>query len=173
MSDKPLIQQALATDLSELLLQINPASAGSSKDGDQLMAALGFLKGFWQAIVREWPGVDRLRLAPFTSPACAALTYRMDKFYMLMRRYVNATFRLQARHGWSKEAVDGVNEILMSKTGPMTCVASRRESPLIRRYQERSVPTSLSTHLADLYLVELDKVLALPEVNSQVSSIIA
>jgi hypothetical protein len=63
MSDKPLIQQALATDLSELLLQINPASAGSSKDGDQLLAALGFLKGFWQAIVREWPGVDRLRSA--------------------------------------------------------------------------------------------------------------
>lgn len=45
---------------------------------------------------------------------------RIDKFYMLMRRYVNATFRLLARHGWSKEAVDGVNGILMDKTGPLT-----------------------------------------------------
>jgi ribosomal RNA-processing protein 1 len=91
---------------------------------------------------------------------------------MLMRRYVNATFRLQARHGWSKEAVDGVNEILMAKTGPMTCVAARHQGsyPLTRRYEERSVPTSLSTHLADLYLDELDKVLALPEVNAQVGS---
>ena len=62
MSDKPLVQQALASDLAELLLQINPSSSsGSSKEQNQLIAALGFLKGFWQAIVREWTGVDRLR----------------------------------------------------------------------------------------------------------------
>lgn len=50
MSDKPLVQQALATDLAEILLNI-PNVQGS----------LDFLKGFWEAIVREWSGIDRLR----------------------------------------------------------------------------------------------------------------
>jgi len=62
MSDKPLVQQRLAADLAELLLQINPTSSTEAqREQDQLVAALGFLKGFWQAIVREWTGVDRLR----------------------------------------------------------------------------------------------------------------
>ena len=77
---------------------------------------------------------------------------RMDKFYLLIRRYVNATFRLQAKHAWSAESVEGVNKILTD--GPLS-------------YTNRSVPSSLSTHLGDIYLDELDKVLALPEVNSQ------
>lgn len=50
MSDKPLVQQALATDLANILLLI------PSQD-----AAFNFLKGFWQALVREWAGIDRLR----------------------------------------------------------------------------------------------------------------
>lgn len=50
MSDKPLVQQALSSELAELLLliQSNPLS-------------LAFLRGFWEAIVREWNGIDRLR----------------------------------------------------------------------------------------------------------------
>jgi len=50
MSDKPLVQQALATDLAELLLTITSTSA-----------ALAFLRGFWESTVREWNGIDRLR----------------------------------------------------------------------------------------------------------------
>ena len=50
MSDKPLVQQALATEISEILLVIpNPTSS------------LAFLRGFWEATVREWAGIDRLR----------------------------------------------------------------------------------------------------------------
>lgn len=45
---------------------------------------------------------------------------RMDKFYLLMRRYVHATFRLMAREGWSEESVDRVNAILAGKSGPLT-----------------------------------------------------
>ena len=50
MSDKPLVQQALAAELAELLLTIK-----------NIWASLDFLKGFWDAIVREWSGIDRLR----------------------------------------------------------------------------------------------------------------
>ncbi len=50
MSDKPLVQQALATDIAEILLAI-----------PNTKSSLGFLRGFWEAISREWSGIDRLR----------------------------------------------------------------------------------------------------------------
>ena len=56
MSDKPLVQQALAANLADLLLSIQPKD-----EADRFSAALGFLAGFWRAIVREWQGIDRLR----------------------------------------------------------------------------------------------------------------
>ncbi|WVQ95804.1 hypothetical protein IAU59_002903 [Kwoniella sp. CBS 9459] len=136
MSDKPLVQQALAADLAELLLLIQPRSETSE---DRFEASLAFLEGFWDAIVREWAGIDRLR---------------MDKYYLLMRRYVNATFRLLAREKWRAEAVEAVNKVLSKNGGPMT-------------WEDRRVPTSIATHIADIYLDELDKALALPEVDSQ------
>ena len=50
MSDKPLVQQALATELADILLKIPDPSS-----------SLLFLKGFWHTVVREWQGIDRLR----------------------------------------------------------------------------------------------------------------
>jgi ribosomal RNA-processing protein 1 len=57
MSDKPLVQQALATDLANLLLRIDPGTGRAAR----IEASLGFLDGFWTALVREWGGIDRLR----------------------------------------------------------------------------------------------------------------
>jgi ribosomal RNA-processing protein 1 len=68
MSDKPLIQQSLARDLAELVLQINTGLEGMTqqeKDLERFEAALGFLDGFWRAMVREWTGVDRYRYVWF------------------------------------------------------------------------------------------------------------
>jgi hypothetical protein len=50
MSDKPLVQQMLATELAELLLTITSTDA-----------SLAFLRGFWECTVREWNGIDCLR----------------------------------------------------------------------------------------------------------------
>jgi len=50
MSDKPLVQQALATELAEILLAIT-----------SMKASLAFLQGFWECTVREWNGIDYLR----------------------------------------------------------------------------------------------------------------
>jgi len=61
MSDKPLVQQALASELAELILAVTSTAA-----------SLAFLRGFWTTIVREWNGIDRLRCAlgsSFTSTA--------------------------------------------------------------------------------------------------------
>ncbi|TFY51593.1 hypothetical protein EVG20_g10925, partial [Dentipellis fragilis] len=63
MSDKPLVQQDLATELAGILLTITSTQA-----------FLAFMRGFWETTVREWNGIDRLR---------------MDKYYMLVRRFVN------------------------------------------------------------------------------------
>jgi len=52
MSDKPLVQQALAGELAELILAITSTTA-----------SLAFLRGFWTTVVREWNGIDRLRCA--------------------------------------------------------------------------------------------------------------
>ena len=50
MSDKPLVQQALASELADLILTISSTAA-----------SLAFIRGFWEMTVREWNGIDRLR----------------------------------------------------------------------------------------------------------------
>jgi len=121
MSDKPLVQQALASELAEILLSISTISS-----------SLSFLRGFWEAVVREWSGIDRLRL---------------DKYYMLIRRFVNASFRLLIRSRWDIDACNQYNDILTERGGPL-CPDDTR------------VPSSLTYHLADIYTEELDKALA-------------
>lgn len=65
MSDKPLVQQALAADLAELVLLINPAEPAGSSEADvqrtRFGAAVSFLEGFWTTMVREWEGLDKHR----------------------------------------------------------------------------------------------------------------
>ncbi|GLB35896.1 putative nucleolar protein,Nop52 [Lyophyllum shimeji] len=120
MSDKPLVQQALATELADLVLTITTTSA-----------SLAFLRGFWETIVREWNGIDRLRI---------------DKYYMLVRRFVNASFRLLMRAEWDRDTCKEYNDILTVEGGPLCPI-------------DPKVPTSLAYHLADIYVEELDKAL--------------
>lgn len=51
-SDKPLVQQALATDFANLLLTIT-----------SIPTSFQFLKGFWQMIVEQWNKIDHFRSA--------------------------------------------------------------------------------------------------------------
>lgn len=120
MSDKSIVQQTLANELAELLLTTSSTPV-----------SLSFLRGFWETTVREWPGIDRLR---------------MDKYYMLVRRFVNATFRLLSSTGWNNAACEYYNNILTDQGGPL-CPSDPR------------VPTSLAYHLADIYLEELERAL--------------
>jgi ribosomal RNA-processing protein 1 len=65
MSDKPLVQQALANHLASLLLDVRPkiSKKNPSRNGrvGRVKCALAFLKGFWETVTREWAGLDRLR----------------------------------------------------------------------------------------------------------------
>ncbi|EIN13934.1 ribosomal RNA processing protein [Punctularia strigosozonata HHB-11173 SS5] len=120
MSDKPLVQQALAAELAEMLLTIKSTCA-----------SLDFLRGFWDVIVREWSGIDRLR---------------MDKYYMLVRRFLNASFRLLMRDNWNEPACAEYTQIMLGERGPL-CPTNQR------------IPQSLAYHVADIYIEELGKAL--------------
>jgi ribosomal RNA-processing protein 1 len=112
MSDKPLVQQALATELAELVLTITTTSS-----------SLAFLRGFWETTVREWNGIDRLRYVSLPilhfSYVLKKLYIRIDKYYMLVRRFVNASFRLLLRVEWDKNACEEYNNILLATGGPL------------------------------------------------------
>lgn len=67
MSDKPLVQQALASALALLALDVRPKTGAGRGTGrvERVRSALCYMKGFWEAVVREWGGLDRLRLVRF------------------------------------------------------------------------------------------------------------
>ena len=68
MSDKPLVQQALASELAELVLAITSNSA-----------SIAFLKGFWQTIVREWNPTYRAARAILVGVSrCATASIESD-----------------------------------------------------------------------------------------------
>jgi ribosomal RNA-processing protein 1 len=111
MSDKPLVQQAVAGELAELTLTIT-----------DVPSSLNFLRGFWTMTVREWNGIDRLRYVhrPYdVAFRVLILTFRMDKYYMLVRKFVNASFRLLIRTEWDAAVVDEYNLILSDSSGPL------------------------------------------------------
>ena len=43
----------------------------------------------------------------------------MDKYYMLIRRFVNASFRLLMQYEWDPSALQTYNGILTTKGGPL------------------------------------------------------
>ncbi|KAH9982798.1 Nop52-domain-containing protein [Lactifluus volemus] len=125
MSDKALVQQALASELANLLLSI-----------DSNTVSFEFLGGFWRTIVREWQGIDRLSRWPQNGQILYAYT-----------SFLNASFRLLIRCYWDSGTCQVYNDILTTNGGPL--------SP-----DDNRVPLSLKYHLADIYLEELNKVLA-------------
>lgn len=43
----------------------------------------------------------------------------MDKYYMLVRKFVNATLRFYMHHGWKKSLIERGNDVLVQKGGPL------------------------------------------------------
>ncbi|PWN22351.1 Nop52-domain-containing protein [Microstroma glucosiphilum] len=153
MSDKPLVQQALAQELSDLLLSIPgsskvPAAVEGvhSEDAEGMSArakgGLALLEGFWTAMGREWSGLDK---------------WRIDKFYLLLRRFVNAAFRLLASEDWNEAAVARFAALTVKTGGPLCA-------------NDVQVPAGLTYHMTDVYLDELEKALVWAESQADSSS---
>lgn len=67
----------------------------------------------------------------------------MDKYLLLVRAYLAASFRLLARYEWQSAMVDQYMDILSSI--PLNCTDSK-------------IPDGMRYHLIDIYVDEMDKV---------------
>lgn len=47
---------------------------------------------------------------------------RVDKFLLLMRRFVFVAFKLLEREGWDARAIQEYKEMLVGPKGPLQCV---------------------------------------------------
>ncbi|XP_050188067.1 ribosomal RNA processing protein 1 homolog B isoform X1 [Myiozetetes cayanensis] len=89
MQDKPLLQEELAANISQLIHVFQNTEARHL-----------FLQTFWQTMSREWSGIDNLRL---------------DKYYMLMRLILRQSFEVLKRNEWDESLVEPLLQLLMKE----------------------------------------------------------
>uniref|UniRef100_A0A8C4UQW0 Uncharacterized protein n=1 Tax=Falco tinnunculus TaxID=100819 RepID=A0A8C4UQW0_FALTI len=89
MQDKPLLQEELADNMSQLIHVIQNTEARHL-----------FIQTFWQTMNREWIGIDSLRL---------------DKYYMLMRRILRQSFEALKRNEWDESLIELFLQLLMKE----------------------------------------------------------
>ncbi|KFP59560.1 Ribosomal RNA processing protein 1 B, partial [Cariama cristata] len=89
MQDKPLLQEELADNISQLIHVIQNTEARHL-----------FIQTFWQTMNREWNGIDNLRL---------------DKFYMLMRMILRQSFEVLKRNEWDESLIELFLQLLMKE----------------------------------------------------------
>jgi len=78
----------------------------------------------------------------------------LDKFYLLARRYVAASFKFLHKQNWSDEYINQYTEMLTAgplQLPPKSEIAN--DSP-----KNPKIPNSIRYHITDIYLDELDKV---------------
>ncbi|XP_050372813.1 uncharacterized protein LOC126790564 [Argentina anserina] len=88
-ADKAPAQAQLIDRLSSLLYSLH------------LPLAVDYFSAFLLTMRREWSGIDSLRL---------------DKFYLLIRRFVSCLFVLMRNNGWELELVEKLTGVLMEGT---------------------------------------------------------
>lgn len=91
--------------------------------------ATTFYRAFWETMAREWSGIDVLRV---------------DKFLLLVRRYLAVGFRYCRARKWHRTMVDG----LLLRTLEQTVLDPRNQK----------MPCGVRFQLADIWVEELDKV---------------
>ncbi|NXO64979.1 RRP1B protein, partial [Phainopepla nitens] len=89
MQDKPLLQEELAANISQLIHVFQNTEARHL-----------FIQAFWQTMSREWNGIDSLRL---------------DKYYMLMRLILRQSFEVLKRNEWDESLVEPLLQLLMKE----------------------------------------------------------
>ncbi|XP_058689857.1 ribosomal RNA processing protein 1 homolog B [Poecile atricapillus] len=89
MQDKPLLQEELAANISQLIHVFQNTEAQHL-----------FIQTFWQTMNREWNGIDNLRL---------------DKYYMLMRLILRQSFEVLKRNEWDEGLVEPLLQLLMKE----------------------------------------------------------
>jgi ribosomal RNA-processing protein 1 len=119
MSDRARTQQALADSLADLVSVLPKGTV------------IPFLRAYWQTMQREWTNIDVLR---------------MEKFLLLTRRYLGATFQVLQRGAWEEALVRQHTDLL-------------EEIPC--NVEDMRIPNGMRFHVIDIYVDELEKVGAL------------
>jgi ribosomal RNA-processing protein 1 len=122
MSDRPKPQAALAQELANLV-QTLPSQSEK----------IAFLNAFWQTMQREWTNIDVLR---------------MEKFLLLVRRFLYATFLEMKGASWEEGSV----KMYLGTLESVPC-----ETEDVR------VPNGLRFHVIDIFVDELERVGTLEE----------
>ncbi|KAK7205123.1 hypothetical protein BZA70DRAFT_279118 [Myxozyma melibiosi] len=118
MTDRPKVQQAMATRLGRMQLGV----------GDHNVA--GFVDAFWATICRDWNNIDVLRI---------------DKYYLLIRRFVSGMFERLANSNWDQEMITSFNKSLM-------------EYPL--NPKNTAIADGIRYHMIDIFVEEFEKKMA-------------
>ena len=116
MSDRPVTQQALANSLADLV-SVLPS-----------ISQIPFLRAFWHTMQREWTNIDVLR---------------MEKFLLLTRRYLGATFIVLREGKWEEGLVKEHLRLL-------------EEVPL--EVEDVRIPNGMRFHVIDIFVDELERV---------------
>lgn len=117
LCDRPRPQERLAEDLGRLYSEVIP-----------IAAFVQFVEAFWVIIIREWPNIDQ---------------WRVDKFYLLIRRVLRHSIKQLKSQKWAPKTVDSF-------------LAVYEKLPLSG---DNSVSVSLPYHLCDIYIDELEVVI--------------
>ncbi|KAJ3085822.1 hypothetical protein HK102_013797 [Quaeritorhiza haematococci] len=148
MSDKPLVQQHLADQIASLVHELALVSSSASTNttstpSPALPYPLRYIKTFWKTMVREWYGIDRLRL---------------DKFYMLLRKMHRATFQyLNVTAAWDETVVKHFVGILQAG---------------VLKPNDMKNPNGLTYHVVDVFLEELGNALTSSEYSDEATTTI-
>lgn len=117
LCDRPRPQERLAESLAQLYSDVIPkASVGD------------FTEAFWVIMIREWPNIDQ---------------WRVDKFYLLIRRVLRHNFKRMKKEKWSPKSVE-------------TFLSVYEKLPLSG---DKSISVALPYHLSDIFLDELELVI--------------
>ncbi|KAJ1997422.1 hypothetical protein H4R26_005836, partial [Coemansia thaxteri] len=92
--------------------------------------SVSFVRAFWETVCREWFDIDK---------------HRIDKYLLLVRRMVFFTFRSMQQGGWDHQLVEKYLNVYLDYAAHPT---------------DARVPNSSRTHLADVYVDELVRLVA-------------
>lgn len=115
--DRPKTQERLAEDLGSLFSQQIPFTQFNT-----------FVNSFWNIMIREWPNIDQ---------------WRIDKYYLLIRRVVRHNFKYLVNHDFDLDLVSSYLSVLTS-----TVLSG-----------DKSVPNALPYHICDIFLDELQLII--------------
>ncbi|KAI1024754.1 hypothetical protein LB503_007255 [Fusarium chuoi] len=101
MTDRPIPQQRLATDLANLIFSLKPA------------CAIPWLRAFWAIVGAQWTAID---------------VYRLEKFLLLVRRVFASHVRLARERGWKDGDVEAIVAVL--EEYPFEKEGDLRKSPV-------------------------------------------